>query len=165
MWHVVKDLCDNGCWLVVLVRCTATGRTLAYCRDCGAAWLSPADLRANDFTTGSELCSRGIEVPGPEEVARSPWADSVLELVPVSEYSTASEINAALAREQSTAALKLAPRRASAGTSLSCARRWLGIAAGLASWFHGRSGAGWFQGSPSVVDRLRRARQESRRDA
>ena len=29
MWPVVKDLCDNACWLVILVRCKATGRILA----------------------------------------------------------------------------------------------------------------------------------------
>src|SRR4051794_3162884 len=99
MWPVVKDLCDNACWQVILVHCRATGRILAYCRMCGATWISPRDLHANDFAIGSELFPLGIEVPCQEEVARSIWADSVLEFIPESEYSTASEINEDLTRE------------------------------------------------------------------
>ena len=44
MWPVVKELCDHACNEVVLVRCLASGRLLAYCDMCGAAWLTPADL-------------------------------------------------------------------------------------------------------------------------
>ena len=53
MWPVVKESCNNACWLVVLVRCRARGCIIAYCRDCGAGWLSPADLEENYFGIGS----------------------------------------------------------------------------------------------------------------
>ena len=84
MWSVVKET-STTLWLVILVRCMATGRFLAYCRDCGASWLSPMDLRVNDFAIGSELfreASKSRAVKNP----RSNWADSVREFIPQSEF-------------------------------------------------------------------------------
>ena len=146
MWPVVKDLCDNACWLVILVRCKATGRILAYCRDCGAAWLSPSDLHLNHFAIGSELCPRGIEVPCRQQVAQSIWADSVRGFIPESEFSTESEINEDLVRERSTGALNPAPPRAAEGEPVTCSRLWLDVTAGMASWFRGWLGSLWFHG-------------------
>jgi hypothetical protein len=163
MWPVVDDLCDNACWLVILVRCKATGRILAYCRDCGAAWLSPSDLQLNRLAIGSELCSRGIEVPSGQAVAQSIWADSVQKLITESECSTETDINDDLVREQSKGALNQAPPRPSERQPVICSRWWLGIAEGMASRFMGRPGSVWFQGHPSMVDRLQQAREERKR--
>ena len=106
MWPVVKESCNNACWLVVLVRCRARGCIIAYCRDCGAGWLSPADLEENYFGIGSEMCPQGIEVPSRAEVARSSWADTAKEYVSEAEYSTTSEINESLTRERAEWASK-----------------------------------------------------------
>ena len=100
MWPVVKEFCDHGCCAVVLVRCLTSGRILAYCHDCGAAWLTPRDLAQRAYGIGSRLCPASIEIPDREEVAASHWGSDVLRLMPESEYSTASEINARLARER-----------------------------------------------------------------
>lgn len=165
MWPVVKDFCDNACWLVVLVRCRATGRVSAYCRDCGAAWLSPAEFRRNDFVVGSELCPQGIDVPSPEELARSPWAGLVREFVPEAEYSTAAEFNERLARERAAAPIGPVRRRFVLDWQARPPRGWVGIVELLASWLPARQGHPWYQGSGSLVDRLRQAREQAQRDA
>ncbi len=111
MWPVVNECCDNGCWLVVLVRCLATGRIIAYCRDCGAAWLSRADLDRGSFVIGSRTCSQGVAIPTREEVAASAWADAVREYVQESEFSAASEINDQLTQQREGRPPNLAPQR------------------------------------------------------
>lgn len=101
MWPVVKDLCDHGYWEVVLVRCEKTGRILAYCRDCMAAWLAPADLDRGFYVIASRECPDGIAVPSQEQVTDSPWAGAVIQFVPgVEFFTTATEINEDLDRER-----------------------------------------------------------------
>jgi hypothetical protein len=165
MWPVVKELCDNACWHVVLVRCRATGRILAYCRDCGAAWPSPAELRRDDFAIGSEHCPQGVDVPSREEVIMSLWAESVREFIPEAEYSTAAEIHESLARERTTATLGPAPRRARVDVPASLSRAWIGIVSAVASCLLTGPGGVWYVGQGSMVDRLRRAREQAEREA
>jgi hypothetical protein len=165
MWPVVKQYCDNACWRVVLVRCRATGQLLAYCRGCGAAWLSPADLRTNDFAIGSEACPGGVEVPSAEEVARSLWAGCMCGSVAEGEYSTAPEINEDLAREREKVTWGSAAPRPAVG-EVGPLRRWYDrIVDGLAAWLAACPGTVWYTGPGSLVDRLRRAREGSRRGA
>ncbi len=162
MWPVVKDYCDNACCEVVLARCRATGRLLAYCHDCGAGWLSPADLEVNDFGIGSGLCPQGIEVPSRGEVERSIWADTVKRYMPEKEYSTASETNERLAREHANEASQPAWQRPPVVRPASFSRRWFNIGERLK--LHILNGLG-FQGHPSVLERLRQARERAERNA
>ncbi len=100
MWPVVKELCDHACNEVVLVRCLASGRLLAYCDMCGAAWHTPADLDEQKYVILFEVCQLGIGIPTPEDVAASAWAGNVVGSVPESEYFNAPRINASLAAER-----------------------------------------------------------------
>jgi hypothetical protein len=160
MWPVVKDVCDNACWLVILVRCRATGRILAYCRDCGAIWATPLELRENKYAVGSELCPRGIEIPSPTEIDRSIWEGCVREFVPESNYSTESEINVDLARQRSTRSDPAREIGLFGELPVSCRSRWLEIAARVAYWFEQRLGSVWYRRSSSMADRLSRAREK-----
>jgi hypothetical protein len=162
MWPVVKDYCDNACCEVVLVRCRATGRLLAYCHDCGAGWLSPADLEVNDFGIGSGLCPQGIEVPSRGEVERSIWTDTVKRFIPEVEYSTASETNERLARERAEEASQPAWQRPPVVKPASYSRRWFNLGERMQHRILKWLG---FQGRPSVLERLRQARERSEGDA
>jgi hypothetical protein len=162
MWPVVKDYCDNACCEVVVVRCRATGRLLGYCHACGAAWLAPADLEVNDFGIASGLCPRGIEVPSREEVERSIWADIVKRYIPEEGYSTVSEMNERLARERARDASQPARQRPPVVGPASYSRGWLNIGERLQlrilKWLG-------FQRHPSLLERLRQARERSERGA
>ena len=162
MWPVVNDYCDNACNEVVLVRCRATGRLLAYCHDCGAGWLSPGDLEGNDFGIGSRLCPQGIEVPSREEAERSIWTGEVKRYIPAQEYSTASKMNERMARERAKAVSQPAWQRLSVARPASYSRRWFNI--GERMHLRIRKWLG-LQGLPSVLERLRQAREQSERDA
>jgi hypothetical protein len=161
MWPVVKDLCTNGCWHVVLVRCTVTGRIVAYCRVCEAGWLSPADLEENNFGICSEFCPQSIEVPSREEVARSIWADVVKDYVQEAEYLTTSEINERLARERAELASKPARQWPPVVEPEAHSLRWFNIGERLRLRILRWLG---FQGHPSMIERLRQAREQSKRD-
>ena len=77
---------------------------MAYCHDCGAAWLSPAEFARNDdYEIGSRECPQGVEMPSFEDVAASVWAGVVLKFIPEAEYSTAAEINREFDREREPA--------------------------------------------------------------
>jgi hypothetical protein len=162
MWAVVKDYRNNACNEVVLVRCRATGRLLAYCHGCGAGWPSAADLEVNAFGIGSDLCPQGIEVPSREEVGRSIWKDTVKQYIAEEQYSTASEINGGLARERAKEASQPAWQRPPAVGPASYSRWWFNIGERMRlrilKWLG-------FQGHPSVLERLRQAREQSERDA
>jgi hypothetical protein len=162
MWPVVKDYCENACCEVVLIRCRTTGRLLAYCHDCGAGWLSPANLEVNDFGVGSDLCPQGIEVPSREEVERSIWTGTVKRYIPEKEYSTASETNERLAWERAKEASQPAWQRPPVAEPEPYSRRWFNIGERMnlriLKWLG-------FQGHPSVFERLRQARDRSDRGA
>ena len=162
MWPVVKDFCDNACGEVVLVRCGETGRLIAYCHDCGAGWLSPADLEVNAFGNGSGLCPQGIEAPSRVEVGRFTWADTVKRYIPEEEYSTASESNERLARERAKAASQPAWQQPQVVKPASYSRMWFNIGERMKlrilKWLG-------FSENPSVLERMRRAREKSERDA
>lgn len=161
MWPVVKEYCDNACCEVVLVRCKSTGRLFAYCRDCGAWWLSLAALEANGYDAGSPPCPQGVEVPLREEAGRSTWADAIKRCVPEEEYSAAAELNQRLARESANAALSPAWRPPPAAGRAFDSRRWFDvdrIRLRIRRWLG-------FRERPSVLQRLRRIREQSGKGA
>lgn len=100
MLAVVEEICVHGCWLVVLVRCRATGRLLAYCDGCLSCWTTPGDFRSATWSDPVRECPAGVDLPTAEEVARSSWSGLVREFVPEDESWNADEFNRGLARER-----------------------------------------------------------------
>ncbi|QDV36024.1 hypothetical protein [Tautonia plasticadhaerens] len=100
MLAVVEEICVHGCWLVVLVRCRATGRLMAYCDGCLSCWTTPGDFRSATWSDPVRECPAGVELPTAEEVAQSIWSDLVREYMPEDESWNADAFNDWLARER-----------------------------------------------------------------
>jgi hypothetical protein len=97
MLAVVKEICDHGCCEVFLVRCKATGHSLAYCMGCGASWTTPENLEGGTFSDPARDCPEGVEIPSDEDVQRSLWSGLVIEFIPEDEFSNEAKFNEAIA--------------------------------------------------------------------
>ena len=161
MWPVVKDYCANACCEVVLVHCRATGLLLAYCHSCRAGWLSPADLEVNHYGYPSDLCPQGIEIPKREEVERSIWTDTVKRYIPEEEYSTVSETNESLARERERAFSQPLWQPPPLAKPVPTPRSWFNLVESMLFRILSPQG---FRVGPSVLEKLREARERSGRD-
>ena len=96
MWHAITDCCQHACYFVVLVRSRSSQQIAAYCRDCGAAWLTPADYDNDDYKIGSQEFETGVEQPTVDEIASSDWGSRVQETVDEVNFMTLAELNADL---------------------------------------------------------------------
>lgn len=101
-WHVVFPLCPHGGDIVVLVKIIDDLQLVAFCVHCGAAWHQPGQITdGNDeYVICSQVAIHGIGLPTPNEVAKSPWANRVLDVMPYDRYFSIGEINEYLARER-----------------------------------------------------------------
>jgi len=107
-WHVVYPFCPHGGDIVVLVKQIDAGQLIAFCMHCGAAWHQPQHITEenDEYVICSHVAPNGIELPTPNDVAASPWADRVLDIVPYDRYFSIGEINQYLDRERTQLAAK-----------------------------------------------------------
>ena len=100
MWYSITDACPNACWHVIIVKHAETKELIAYCRDCGAAWATPSNFTANDFTIASRTLPAKIEQPTRNELVASVWQAHIHAEVTETDYGTVADIETALEAER-----------------------------------------------------------------
>jgi hypothetical protein len=99
---VVSNCCPTGCGVpVVVLQARASRIPFCFCDLCGCAWATPGEAQVdaglNSVTGPQTFAPSGVDPIARSQLAQGVWFDAVIAEIPESDWTSISDINAAIA--------------------------------------------------------------------